>query len=150
MVPFVVALLILALGGYQLRLYYATPHDSGDDVVHVERGCLASHRSWRGVHPVTVVITDKELIFNDVMTFYAGYRNSRPHTYTIPLSAIVEVEEGEFRRTAISIRMNVRIHVKTAARESAYCICSRDPRTLIRLLAERDGPMIRRDRVGSS
>ncbi len=49
-----------------VRRYYSTPHNLEERVLFLERGAEARAKTWLGNRFVTVVLTDRELLLNNV------------------------------------------------------------------------------------
>ena len=140
MVEFLVfGVIVIATCGYgvfQYRLYYETPHDEGDAVVYVERGCRVHSSTWRGLHYDTLVITENELILNDVLTFYKGYMLSKSFTHCIKRKTITGISIGTFKFTAISLAGNLKISFTDLnGSDQEYWIKTQDPRFIEHILA---------------
>lgn len=132
----VIFTLVLWFFIYQLRLYSSTPHDDNDAVIYVERGCRCQSSLWRGFHYDTVIITKQELILNDVLTFYGGYRFSKPSIHVVKQPDILLTVKGTFKITPLSLSTNLKICFLDAnGTEQNFCIQTRDPSAILRLLA---------------
>lgn len=134
----VAVLFVVCLCGWrQYQLYWEAPHDDGDPIIYVEHGCRTGSSSWIGLHYDTLVVTHAQLILNDVLTFYSGYRFSRPFTHCIDRRDITGVDAGSFRLTAVSLPGNLRVRYRDRlGNEQSVWIKSRDPRSVEHLLSK--------------
>ncbi len=131
------ALVVVIVGIYawgQWLLYFETPHDDGDPVVYVERGCRHEWSGRREVNYVTLVITREEVVLNDVLTFNRrGLRSAvslGASTRSFKRAAVTDVSVGEFRQTPISMSFNLKISYVDQQGGRYVMIKSRDPRTV--------------------
>ena len=136
LIVFAVVLVMLGCGLYQYQLYYQTPHDEGDPVLFVERGCKVGSSLWVGFHYDTLVVTESELLLNDVLTWFGSkYINTRPCTHTVRRAAIKRVEVGDFKYSVFAPPANLHVvYTNGRGEEMSYFIESKDPRTVMHFL----------------